>query len=97
MMEVLFHVATPDGARILIPLARACSRARRRYACFFTHDGVLGLRHRELLLAAADAVRLVACEESWRKFCADIACPVELGSQTVNSALIGDAARVVSL
>ena len=43
------------------------------------------------------ARRLVVCEESWHRFCVDTACPVEFGSQTANSALIGDAARVVSL
>jgi hypothetical protein len=39
----------------------------------------------------------VVCEESWHRFCPGSACPVELGSQTVNSALVGEAQRVVSL
>ena len=43
------------------------------------------------------AARAVVCEESWHRFCPDSPCPVELGSQTVNSALMGEAQRVVSL
>jgi hypothetical protein len=96
-MDILFHVATADAARVLMPLARACARARRRYACFFTNDGVLGLQRGELLVALGDAARLVACEESWQRYCEGVACPVELGSQTVSSALMGEGARVVSL
>ena len=96
-MEILFHVSTPEGARVLLPLAGACMRARRSFACFFTHDGVLGLKHEALLYALAAAARVVACEHSWHRFCEGSACPVELGSQTANSALIGEAGRVVSL
>jgi hypothetical protein len=96
-MDLLFHVATPQAARILASLARACSRAGRRFACFFTHDGVLLLNDRDVRAALAGAARLVVCEESWHRFCAGRDCPAELGSQTVNSALIGEANRVVSL
>ena len=41
--------------------------------------------------------RAVVCEESWHRFCGKASCPVELGSQTVNSALMGEAKKVVSL
>ncbi len=95
MIDILFHVSTARGGAMLLPLARAC--ARSRYACFFTHDGVLGLREPELCAALEGAQRAVACEESWNRHCPGIACPVELGSQTVNSALMGEAVRVVSL
>jgi hypothetical protein len=96
-MDILFHVATPNAARVLLPLARACERAGLGYACFFTNDGVLGLLDLDPQAALAGARRLVVCEESWHRFCVDTACPVEFGSQTANSALIGDAARVVSI
>ena len=56
----------------------------------------LPLLDAELQAALADA-RAVVCEESWHRFCGDAACPVELGSQTVNSALMGEAKKVVSL
>ncbi|MBA3903034.1 MAG: hypothetical protein C0522_05060 [Rhodocyclaceae bacterium] len=96
-MEILFHVTTAAGARLLPPLARACGRAGRSFGCFFTHDGVAGLRDAALSAALAGASRAVVCEESWHRFCADAPCPVELGSQTINSALMGESARVVSL
>lgn len=95
-MEILFHVSTEAGARFLLPLAHACRRGRHAFGAFFTHGGVVGLRSAELQAALRDA-RAVACEESWHRFCGDSPCPVELGSQTANSALMGEARRVVSL
>ena len=41
--------------------------------------------------------RAVVCEDSWHKFCPGLHCPVEAGSQTGNSALMGEAKKVVSL
>lgn len=96
-MDILFHVATAEGARILLPLVRACARAGRSFACFFTFDGVLALRNEALRQALSHAERTAVCEESWHRFRHDAPCPVELGSQTVASALMGEAARVVSL
>lgn len=95
-MDILFHVATEAGAQCLLPLARACRRGGHAFGAFFTHEGVRGLRDAELQATLADA-RAVACEDSWHRFCAGAACPVELGSQTANSALMGEAKKVVSL
>lgn len=95
-MDILFHVSTEAGAQLLAPLARACRRGNHAFAAFFTHEGVRALRDAELL-AALEGAHTVACEESWHRFCADAACPAELGSQTVNSALMGEARKVVSL
>ena len=95
-MDILFHVATEAGAQFLLPLARACRRGHHAFAAFFTHEGVRGLLDAELQ-AVLEGSRAVACEESWHRFCADAACPVELGSQTTNSALMGEAKKVVSL
>lgn len=95
-MDILFHVATEAGAQYLPPLARACRRRGRAFGAFFTHEGVRGLLDAQLQAALADA-RAVVCEESWHRFCADRPCPVELGSQTVNSALMGEAKKVISL
>jgi hypothetical protein len=99
LMEILFHVATEAGAQFLPPLARACRRGGHVFGAFFTHEGVRGLLDAQLQAALADAraARVVVCEDSWHRFCADAACPVELGSQTTNSALMGEAKRVVSL
>lgn len=95
-MDILFHVATEAGVHFLPPLARACRRGGHAFGAFFTHEGVRGLRDVGLR-EALDGARAVACEDSWHRFCADAACPVELGSQTTNSALMGEAKRVVSL
>jgi hypothetical protein len=95
-MDILFHVSTEAGAQLLAPLARACRRGNHAFAAFFTHEGVRALREAAVRDALAGA-RAVVCEESWHRFCADAACPVELGSQTANSALMGEAKKVVSL
>lgn len=94
-MDILFHVATEAGAQYLAPLARACRRGNHAFGAFFTHEGVRGLD--AALQAALAGARTVVCEESWHRFRNDAPCPVELGSQTANSALMGEARRVVSL
>lgn len=96
-MDILFHVASADGGRLLLPLALACRRRGASFAAFFTHDGVAGLADPALCEAMGGAERAVACEESWHRHRPGAACPVELGSQTANSALVGEARRVVSL
>lgn len=96
-MDILFHVATADGANLLPPLLHACRRGGHSFACFFTRDGVLGLLNAALQEALAGARRAAVCEDSWHRFCPETPCPAELGSQTVNSALMGEAVRVVSL
>ncbi len=96
-MDILFHVTAPDSARLLQPLVAAAHRCGARFTCFFTHDGVLGLRDVALVAALRPAGRAVVCEESWHRFCPGLPCPVEKGSQTTNSALMGEAGKVVSL
>ncbi len=96
-MELLILVTHPDAGPILGPLARACARAGISWGVFFTHDGVGLLRDPGLCRALAPAGRAVACLESWRHCMRDDPCPVELGSQTDASALMGRARRVVSL
>lgn len=95
-MDIFFHVGSEAGARLLAPLAQACRRGNHAFAAFFTHDGVRGLDDAGLL-AALEGARAVVCEESWHRFRAGRPCPVELGSQTNNSALMGEAGKVVSL
>jgi len=96
-MDILFHVSTAAGGRLLYPLLLAARRAGIRSGAFFTHEGVLGLRDTDLTAVLAHAERAVACEESWHRFCPELVCPVEAGSQTTNSALMGEAKKVVSL
>lgn len=96
-MDILFHVSTADGGSFLLSLAQACRRAGCRFGAFFTHEGVLGLKDAALQAALEYASQAVVCEESWHRFCGELPCPVEQGSQTVNSAMMGEARRVVSL
>lgn len=96
-MDILFHVSTAAGGRLLYPLLLAARRAGCSNGAFFTHEGVLGLRDTDLTAALTQADRAVVCEESWHRFCPDLPCPVEAGSQTTNSALMGEARKVVSL
>jgi hypothetical protein len=50
-----------------------------------------------VVTAIEAAGRAVACEKSWEEYMGGAACPVELGSQTVNSALMGEAEKVISI
>ncbi len=96
-MDILFHVSTPEGGHFLLPLAQSCRRVGCTFGAFFTHEGVLGLKDATLQAALKAATQAVVCEESWHRFCGESPCPVEQGSQTVNSAMMGEARRVVSL
>lgn len=96
-MDILFHVSTAAGGRLLYPLLLAARRADCRVGVFFTHEGVLGLRDTDLAAVLTRVERAVVCEESWHRFLPGLACPVEAGSQTSNSALMGEARKVVSL
>lgn len=96
-MNILFHVSTAPGGALLLPLAQAASRVGASFGAFFTHEGVIGLKDGGLVAALAAAERAVVCEESWHRFCPGIDCPVELGSQTSNSILMGEADKVVGL
>lgn len=95
-MKLLFHVTTAESGRLLKPLVMAARRANASFAAFFTHEGVKTLEDADLLAALAGS-RAVVCEESWHRFCPGRECPVENGSQTINSALMAEAERVVSL
>ena len=96
-MDILFHIGTAAGGRLLYPLLLAAARAGCRCGAFFTHEGVLGLRDADLAKALGRIERATVCEESWHTFCPGVHCPVEAGSQTTNSAMMGAAKKVVSL
>ncbi|MBI3094666.1 MAG: hypothetical protein HYY97_07310 [Rhodocyclales bacterium] len=96
-MDILFHVSTAAGGRLLYPLLLAAARAGCSSGAFFTHEGALALRDTDLTAALVHVERAVVCEESWHRFCPGLPCPVEAGSQTSNSALMGETRKVVSL
>jgi len=97
MTVVFLHVATPEGGPIAAALARACARAGVSWSCFLTNDGVRALADPEIVAALKPGARAAVCEHSWHQHMSGAACPLELGSQTVNSALMAEAGRVVSV
>ena len=96
-MKILFEVTSPDAARVLVPLARACDRNAVAWSCFFTGNGVKNLAREDVRTTVAGAAKAAACEVSWARYMGDAACPVEVGSQTNNSAMVGDTDTVISL
>ena len=96
-MKILFEVSSSDAASVLVPLARACDRNALAWSCFFTGDGVKILAHKDVLATVAEAAKATVCEVSWERYMGDRSCPVEIGSQTNNSAMVGEADRIVSL
>lgn len=96
-MDVLLHVTTPGAARLAVPLVRALTAKGATWACFLTNDGVRSLDDADFAAALVTAARAAVCERSWDLHMPGRICPVERGSQTVNSALMAEARRVVSL
>jgi hypothetical protein len=96
-MDVLLHITTPGAAPIAAALGRALTAEGARWGCFLTNDGVKALADPGFASAAGAAARIAVCEHSWDIHMAGQDCPVERGSQTVNSGLMAEAARVVSL
>jgi hypothetical protein len=96
-MKILFEISSGNAASVLVPLARACDRNAVTWSCFFTGDGVKTLARDDVLTTVAGAAKAAACEVSWERYMGDQPCPVEIGSQTNNSAMVGDADKIVSL
>ncbi len=96
-MNILFEVTSGDAARVLVPMARACDRNAVAWSCFFSGDGVKNLARDDVLATVTGATKAVACDVSWERYMGDASCPVEIGSQTNNSAMVGDFDKIVSL
>ena len=96
-MKIMFEVSSGDSANLLVPLARACDRNAVIWSCFFTGDGVKTLDRDDVLATVAGAARVTACEVSWERHMGDKPCPVEIGSQTNNSTMVGNVDKVISL
>ena len=95
-MDILLHITTPASAPIAAALGRALSAKGATWAAFLTNDGVKALDDGDFIAASKGAERVAACEHSWDAHMTG-ECPVERGSQTVNSGLMAEAARVISL
>ncbi len=96
-MDLLIIVSNPNALPIVTSLATACGRANTSWAIFFTNDGVTALQNEQLVAALSSATDAICCQESWQFHLGQHDCPIELGSQTGNSALVGAADRVLSL
>lgn len=96
-MDVLLHLTTPDAVRIAAPLGRALTDKGASWGCFLTNDGVRALDDDAFAAALAGAARVAVCEHSWEQHMKGRECPAEQASQTLNSALMAEAGRVVSL
>ncbi len=96
-MNLLFVVSTPKAGRVLLPMAAACRRKGLEWGLFFTNDGVQALADPKMVEATHCAQHAIVCEHSWDRFMGDKECPVELGSQTQNSMMVGEADHIVSL
>lgn len=96
-MDVLLHITSSQAAPIAAGLGWALTEKGATWACFMTNDGVKVLTDPAFTEARAGAARVAVCEHSWDLHMDGQDCPVERGSQTVNSALMAEAGRVVSL
>lgn len=96
-MDLLLHVSSADALPIALPLARALTRRNLAWGCFLTNDGVRLLDDARFVEALATSVKAAVCEHSWDRYMPGCDCPLERGSQTLNSALMGEAARTLSL
>ncbi|MHB1074685.1 hypothetical protein [Thiobacillus sp.] len=96
-MKLLIVVSTDLGGSLLAPLASACLRNNIQWGCFFTNDGVKLLGDPALAILIGQAAQQVACEHSWFRFMGQRKCPVELGSQTNHSAMVGVADNILTL
>jgi len=96
-MDVLLHLTTPNAVHVAAPLGRALTEKGAQWGCFLTNDGVKALDDTDFMAAIEGAARVAVCEHSWDLHMDGHDCPVEKGSQTINSALMAEAAKVVSL
>lgn len=96
-MDLLVLVTTSDAHSILVPLGHACARQKIRWAVFFTNDGVKNLQDEAVVGSVESGQTVIACQDSWNHHLPNVDCPVELGSQTNNSAFIAQAEHIVSI
>ena len=96
-MDLLIIVSNAKSKPVLLPLAQACAAKGINWAVFFTNDGVAMLGDEKLVKALGSTSQAIVCHESWIKFMSEAPCPLELGSQTNNSAMLADATRVLGL
>jgi len=97
IIDLLIIVSTAESGPVLLPLARACRRRDLHWTCFFTNDGVRVLEAPAIVEAIKHADAPIACEHSWARYTEGGDCPIALGSQTDNSAVVARARKVIGL
>lgn len=97
VIKILFEVTSNEAAVVLVPLVKACDRKSIPWACFFTGNGIKSLSSEDVKEIVKGAVKAVACEASWELYMNDDTCPIEIGSQTDNCTLVGEADEVISI
>ncbi len=96
-MKLLIVISTPASIAALTGFTGACLRRGQPFSCFVTGEGVRVLRDPEIANILRESKRAVVCEYSWSRLFPDEAPPIEEGSQTDHSAMIGEADQVFSL
>ncbi|MCB1759623.1 MAG: hypothetical protein KDI68_07545 [Gammaproteobacteria bacterium] len=96
-MDILLLLTHPEAGPIARGLALACQRAGIDWGLFVTNDGVKALADPDTARALAAATPAIVCQDSWNAHMQGGDCPLTLGSQTNNSALVAEAVRIVSL
>ncbi len=96
-MELLLHISNSKSGAIASGLAGACRRAGIDWAVFLTNDGVRLLDDDAIASALKHAGTAIVCQDSWNLHMRGRSCPLGLGSQTSNSALVSQAVKAVSL
>lgn len=96
-VDLLFHVSSPKANNILRGLTEATNRSGCRWSIFLTDQAVKLVLEPWFAAATTNSERVVVCAASWEQFTDSPSCPVESGSQTTNSEMVGNATRVVSL
>jgi hypothetical protein len=97
MIDALIVITTRNSGKIAIPLMHGLSRAGINWCCFFTNDGVELIKNNDCQEAVKLAQRVVVCEHSWDTLTNGTDCHAEMGSQTINSTMMTEALRVISL
>ena len=96
-MELLLLVTHPEAGSIVRGMAEASHRAGIEWGAFLTNEGVKLLQDGAVVAALQQAACALVCQDSWNRHMSGQPCPLELNSQTGNSALVARAAHLVSL
>ena len=96
-MDIHFVVSNPNAGPFVCALCAAATRKGVSWSMFFTNDGVVVVNDPEFLNILKNAEQAVCCHDSWNTHVGGKDCPIEIGSQTNNSALVAQAKKIIGL